>query len=147
MLQLTVASTPTPTVFFTRPFAMTSVAVFDAVNSIDNRYRPYLVSVDAAPGASRAAAAAQAAHDVLVALYPGQRAALDAALSSTLSGLPQAAATAGVAVGAAAARACLDARENDGWNRPGPGVSASEPPRVLPGHASPECRRHVQSLP
>ena len=83
LLQVTVASTATPTVFFTRPYAMTSVAVFDAVNSIDNRYRPYLVSVNAASGASRAAAAAQAAHDVLVALYPGQRAMLDAALSST----------------------------------------------------------------
>ena len=143
VLQVTVASTPTPTVFFTRPYAMTSVAVFDAVNSIDNRYRPYLVSVDAAPGASRAAAAAQAAHDVLVALYPGQRAALDAALSSTLSGLPQAAATAGAAVGAAAARACLDARANDGWNRPVPayllpnlpGYTRSRLPRMPPSRS------------
>jgi hypothetical protein len=120
LLQVTVASTATPTVFFTRPFALTSIAVFDAVNSIDKRYQPYLVSIDAAPGASRAAAAAQAAHDVLVALYPGQRATLDSALASTLNGLPPAAASEGVRVGAAAARASLDSRADDGWNRPVP---------------------------
>src|SRR5262245_49940856 len=88
ILQTTVASTATPTVFFTRPYAMTSVAVFDALNSIDRVYRPYFIQVTILGNAARDAAVAQAAHDVLVNLYPGQRAALDAALATTLNRLP-----------------------------------------------------------
>ena len=61
---------------------------------------------------------AQAAHDVLVALYPGQLATLDAALATTLSGRPAAAVAEGVQIGAAVARAVLQSRANDGWDRP-----------------------------
>ena len=117
ILQATVTGTPTPTVFFTRPYALTSVAVFDALNSIDRVYRPYVTDVEAAPNASREAAAAQAAHDVLVALYPTQQTALDAALATTLARLPAAAAREGSRVGAAAARAAIEARASDGWKR------------------------------
>jgi hypothetical protein len=117
ILQATVASTATPTVFFTRPYALTSIAVFDALNSIDRVYRPYVIEVEAAANASREAAVAQAAHDVLIAAYPGQQAPLDAALTLTLSRLPADAAREGAHVGAAAARATLDARADDGWNR------------------------------
>jgi hypothetical protein len=116
LLQVTVAGTPTPTVFFTRPYAMVSIAVFDAVNSIDRRYRPYVGEVTAPANASRAAAAAQAAHDVLLALYPNQRLMLDLGLALTLNGIPRDAARAGVEVGAAAAQATLDARARDRWN-------------------------------
>lgn len=117
IVQTTVAGTPTPTVFFTRPFALVHVAVFDALNSIDRVYHPFVVEVTASPTASRAAAAAQAAHDVLVALYPSQRTALDAALATTLAGLPAEAAQEGSRVGAAVAAACLEARTGDGWER------------------------------
>ena len=125
ILQTTVAGTPTPTVFFTRPYALTSIAVFDALNSIDRVYFPYVADVDAAPTASREAAIAQAAHDVLIALYPGQASPLDTALAATLNRLSAAAASEGARVGAAAARAVLAARANDGWNR-------LPPPYVLP---------------
>ena len=40
---------------------MTSGAIFDAVNSIDGSYQPYLTSVPASPTASKEAAVAQAA--------------------------------------------------------------------------------------
>ena len=53
ILQSTVAGTPTPTVFFTRPYAITSIAVFDALNSIDRVYQPYVADVDG--GADRLA--------------------------------------------------------------------------------------------
>ena len=49
---------------------MLHVAMFDAVNSIEERYRPYHVRVRASHGASSEAAAAQAAHDVLAAVLP-----------------------------------------------------------------------------
>jgi hypothetical protein len=41
--------------------------VFDALNSIDSVYMPYVKGVNVPQGASRDAAAAQAAHDVMVA--------------------------------------------------------------------------------
>ena len=118
LMQVTVAGTATPTVFFTRPYAMTSIAMFDALNSIERGYQPYLIEVSASATASREAAIAQAAHDVLVALYPGQLATLDAALATTLSGRPAAAVAEGVQIGAAVARAVLQSRANDGWDRP-----------------------------
>src|SRR5262245_25254629 len=46
------------------------LAMFDAVNSIDRRYRPYLAQLPAAPGASKEAAAAAAAGTVLARLNP-----------------------------------------------------------------------------
>ena len=114
-----------PTVFITRPLAIVSAAVFDAANSFDRLYQPYTTWSDPAPGASRDAAVAQAAHDTLVALLPSQTAAFDAALATSLAGIPAQAAADGAAVGAAAAKATLDRRTGDGWERP-------FPPLVLP---------------
>lgn len=129
-----------PTVFLTRPLAIESVAVFDAVNSFDRGYQPYTTWVDVPAGASRDAAAAQAAHDTLVALMPSQTAVFDAALAVSLAGIPGQAARDGAAVGAAAARATLERRAGDGWERPlsalvlpgGPGYWRPTPPANLP---------------
>ena len=107
-----------PTVFVTRPTAMVSVAVFDAANSFDRAYHPYATWVMPAEGASRDAAVAQAAHDVLVALLPTQTPAFDAALAASLADIPRQAAADGAAVGAAAARAVIELRTGDGWERP-----------------------------
>jgi hypothetical protein len=59
-----------PTIFPVRSFAIMHAAMFDAVNSIDRTYTPYLTDVPGTKHASIEAAAAQAAHDVLVLLYP-----------------------------------------------------------------------------
>jgi len=108
-----------PTVFVTRPYAMMHVAIFDALNSIDPQYTPYAIAVTPAANASRDVAAAQAAHDVLVSLLPSLTATFDSALAATVTRVADsAAASAGSAVGAAAARAILTLRANDGWNRP-----------------------------
>jgi len=48
-----------------RMMAMVHAAMFDAVNSIDRRYRPYLVQFPADPATSKEAAAAAAAAAVL----------------------------------------------------------------------------------
>lgn len=105
------------TIFVTRPMAITQIAVFDALNSIDPLYAPYATAVNPGTGASRDVAAAQAAHDVLVALLPSQTATFDAALAATVAKTDPASAAAGAAVGAAAARGILAARANDGWTR------------------------------
>ena len=114
-----------PTVFVHRPMAIVSVAMFDAANSFDRLYRPYATLVNPAPGASRDAAVAQAAHDTLVALLPSVRGTIEAALAASLAGIPAAAALEGSRVGAEVARATLALRANDGWNQ-------TPPPYVLP---------------
>ena len=104
-----------------RGMAMVEGAVYDAVNAIDGGYRPYLLdphAVGAQPWFSKDAAAATAAHDVLVAIAPAQKDALDAALATTLAGIDDAFEAEGAAVGAAAAKAMLTFRENDGFLAP-----------------------------
>ena len=53
-----------------RIIAMTQLAMFDAVNSIERKYRPYLVQLPATPSASKDAAAAAAAGTVLAGINP-----------------------------------------------------------------------------
>ena len=59
-------------------FAMVHLAMHDAVQAFEHRYEPYCIGIRNASG-SPVAAASQAAHDVLVGLFPAQQAALDAA--------------------------------------------------------------------
>src|SRR4051794_6729527 len=82
---------------------------------IDGGHQPYLLDddtleaagVDPQPWFSRDAAAATAAHDVLLALAPARQAVLDGLYTTTLDGLTDAFEVEGVAVGAAAADAML----------------------------------------
>ena len=118
---ITTLSTPgasDPNIFFTRPIAMLNVAIFDAVNSFSRVYTPYFMAVDVAADASPDAAAAQAAHDVLVSMIPGQRSVYDTLLASQLSRIAAGPAQRGAAAGAAVASAIVQLRANDGWNRP-----------------------------
>ncbi len=107
----------------TRGMAMVQGAVYDAVNALDPRYKPYLLdlgTLKAQPFGSRDAAIATAAHNVLVAIVdPTRVAALDAAYAKTLEPI-QAGPTRdeGVRVGAAAASAMLAARAADGYMAP-----------------------------
>lgn len=97
--------------------AMMSGAVFDAVNSIDGSYQPYLSSVPASPTASKEAAAAQAAHDVLVHVFPSLQPEYDAQLVASLAAIPDGPEKAeGIQIGAIAAAEMIAARQNDGWN-------------------------------
>jgi hypothetical protein len=104
---------------------MMHIAIFDAVNSIERSFTPYFIEVRASRGASKEAATAQAAHDVLVALYPGQQDMLDAALAESLDDLTPDGCDQGIAVGQAVASAILDWRRTDGWDAP-------PPPYMLP---------------
>ena len=64
--------------------ALVQLAVHDAVQAIDRRFEPYHVEIRTAKG-SRSAAAAAAAHDVLVGLYPAQSGSLDASYHDYLA--------------------------------------------------------------
>src|SRR5918992_186894 len=65
------------TIMPVRSYAMMHAAMFDAVNSIDGGHTPYLTDVPGSQNASIEAAAAQAARDVLVGLYPARVAIFD----------------------------------------------------------------------
>ena len=70
-----------PKISANRQFAILHVAQFEAVNAVVGKYTPYVVNI-AASGASAEAAAAQAAHDILLRYYPTNQTALDAALAT-----------------------------------------------------------------
>src|SRR5207253_4482146 len=66
-----------PTIHPTRSFAILHAAIYDAVNAIEETHKPYLVRLSASHFASEEVAAAAAAHEVLVKLYPSFQAMLD----------------------------------------------------------------------
>lgn len=96
--------------------AYVHLAMYDAVNAIDHRFQPYLFTGEAEEGASQDAAAAAAAHRILVYYFPLQQPTLDPQLAVSLAGIPDSASNiaAGVAVGEAAALAIIKARTHDG---------------------------------
>ena len=73
----------------TRVMSMLHIAMFEAVNAIEPRYAPYKLTLSADRATSKDAAAATAAHDVLLSIYPDQKDALDIALAASLSGIPE----------------------------------------------------------
>jgi hypothetical protein len=120
--------------------AMAHVAMHDALNAIDRRYEPYAYDGVAPRGASPEAAVATAAHDVLVARIPNQKASLDAALASALAAIPDGRAKAdGMETGRAAAAAIVTRRDKNGAHDvtpytpgQGPGVWRPTPPAFAP---------------
>ena len=104
------------TIMPVRSYAIMHAAMFDAVNSIDETYTPYLTDVPGSPHASIEAAAAQAARDVLAALYPTRVVIFDAELAISLQGIAENRAQQGIRVGQIVAERMLAARANDGWN-------------------------------
>ena len=103
------------TIMQVRSYAMVHAAMFDAVNSIDGSHTPYLTDVPGSQQASIEAAAAQAARDVLVGLYPTRVAVFDAELAVSLQGIEDYRAQQGIRVGQIVAERMLAARANDGW--------------------------------
>ncbi len=103
------------TVHPTRSYAILHAAIYDAVVSITRDAPPYVFSVNAPSTARPDAAAAQAGHDTLVALYPRWKAALDQQLANELAGIPDGAdKQQGIQVGQAVAARLITLRANDG---------------------------------
>jgi len=115
---LRTAGAQPPTIHSTRSFAILHASIFDAVNDIDGTYSPYLIRVsNVSRLASQPAAADQAAHDILVALYPAFQTTLDAELQQDLAQIPEGQDKAdGVTVGQAVAAQILALRNADGAN-------------------------------
>ena len=124
--------------------AIVQGAVYDAVNAIKGGHDPYLPGLKAATSASKGAAAATAAHHVLVGLVDQApmtatltasvkaaiKTRLDAEYDASLAEIAGGQAKSkGIEVGAAAAAAMLANRQNDGrFGAPGFPVPASPGP-------------------
>src|ERR1700720_858109 len=118
------------TIHSTRNFAILHAAIYDAVNSIEPKFSPYLVRLSDVPrSASKTAAADRSAHDVLVSLYPAFQTSLDTELQQDLAQVPDDERKAqGIAVGQAVASQLLAARAADGANvTPPPYVPGTQP--------------------
>ncbi len=102
---------PGPVIFL--DLAIVQAAVHDAVQAIDKRFEPYHVTIANASG-SPVAAAAKAAHDVLVNILPGQATTLGTQYTDYLTSQGLSATNPGVTVGRQAAAGILDLRKNDG---------------------------------
>jgi membrane-associated phospholipid phosphatase len=117
-----------PTVHPTRSFAIVHAAIYDAVNSIVRTHTPYVAFVSpASHDASVKAAAAAAAHRVLVVLYPSFQQALDAELQRSLARGSDRREAEGIRIGEAAADQILARRSADG--------SDAQPPQYTFGSA------------
>jgi hypothetical protein len=120
--------------------AMVQAAVYDAVEAITGRFRPYYVHIPGASG-SPAAAVAKATHDVLVSRFPSLTASLDTTYHDYLTAHGLAESDPGVAVGQQAAAGIIALRANDGSFpvNPPPFIGGTDPgvwrptPSFLPG--------------
>jgi hypothetical protein len=127
--------TPTASLGGTSPYmaqrmmGMVHAAMFDAVNSIDRRYRPYLVQLPADPATSKEAAAAAAAATVLATIDAKTADDMKGALATYLASIPDGPAkSTGARLGEAIAARVVAARANDGSDAPD-----AYRPRTTPG--------------
>jgi PAP2 superfamily len=112
-----------------RMMGLVHAAMFDAVDSIERRYRPYLVQLPAEPTTSKEAAAAAAAAAVLATINPKTADEMKVALAIYLGSIPDGTAKSdGVTLGQAVAAKVLEARANDGSDAPD-----AYRPRTTPG--------------
>jgi membrane-associated phospholipid phosphatase len=117
------------TIHPTRSFAIMHAAIYDAVVSITKDDPPYLFAVSAPRQARIDAAAAQAAHDTLFALYPNLQPELDALLTAQLAAIPDGKPKQdGIQVGSeVAARLVADRAADGSAAAPSPFVAGTQP--------------------
>ena len=134
--------TPSGRPLLTQPavIAAMHVAMYDAVMAIERYAEPFSTGVSAPDGASGVAAAAAAAHRVLVGFLPMSTVTFDVALERTLSNVPDGHGEAdGVAVGEAAGWGVLAVHLHGGTQTgplpaplpAGPGVWVPTPPATV----------------
>jgi len=112
---------------------MVHAAMFDAVNSIEHRYRPYLVQLPVPPSTSKEAAAAAAAATVLASLDAKTASAVREALAANLASIPDGPAKSdGIKLGETVAAKVLEARASDGHDAPHAYRRATSPGLYVP---------------
>jgi hypothetical protein len=112
-----------------RVMAIMHLAMFEAVNSVEPRYKAYKTKLPPSPDASKEAAATAAAAMILRKLVPEAAADIQAAATNALAAVPDGdPKTNGIKLGEEAATALLEARDKDGFSSPD-----AYRPRTLPG--------------
>ncbi|MGZ5618635.1 MAG: vanadium-dependent haloperoxidase [Usitatibacter sp.] len=109
--------------------AMVHIGMADAVNAIEQRYAPYALKDRAPAGVSAEAAAAAAAHTILMKLFPDQAQSIEDAYTASLAKIADGdGKTSGIALGRQAGMQCLSMRAGDGTGAPN-----TYKPRTAPG--------------
>ena len=118
-----------------RALAIVHIAMFDTINAVLGGYESYTgIRAPSGPVSLRVAVS-QAAHDTLVALFPSQAPAFDAALSEDIDDCRDRREKAnGIVLGKRAAAAILALKANDGSQNPELRVGTEWPTSDLPGH-------------
>src|ERR1051325_8690188 len=119
---------------WTRHMAMMNVAMSDAVNTVQNRYTRFIAE----------AAAAGAAREMLLRLYPDQKAKIQEAYAASIAAVAEGTArNAGTLVGEQVAAAVFAERANDASSAPDtyrpvttPGVWIPTTPPIFPQYAT-----------
>jgi hypothetical protein len=102
-----------------RAIASVHVAMFDAVNSVERRYRPYRLAVTTAKETSKEAAAVAAAGMVLAGLNPNEAEEWNSATAAYLATIPDSPAKSdGVRVGQEVGAKIVAERKRDGSDAP-----------------------------
>jgi len=120
--------------------AMVHLAMFDAINAVERRYRPYLVEFARPVPASKEVAAASAAGTVLAGVDPATAPEIRQDLAAYIARIPDSAdKQEGIKLGEAVAARMLTARSNDGSTAPetygprtSPGVYVGTAPLLVP---------------
>jgi membrane-associated phospholipid phosphatase len=129
----------TPPPLAARNMAMVHIAIYDAVNAVHPICQPYGIAVQPPQGTSARAAAASAAHRVLIDLYPKLAPRFQAILHRSLAGIPAGPSKAdGITLGQFVAAKVLASRKRDGSGKKvryipgsGPGLWKPTPPHFL----------------
>src|ERR1043166_5727013 len=129
---------------WTRHMAMMNVAMSDAVNTVQNRYTRVIAEGPRAPKASAEAAAAGAAREMLLRLYPDQKAKIQEAYAASIAAVAEGTArNEGTLVGEQVAAAVFAERANDASSAPDtyrpvttPGVWIPTTPPIFPQYAT-----------
>ena len=110
-----------------RALTMTHIAIHDALNAIDRKYRPYAFSGNE-PNADPTAACSQAAYEILMMVYPNREDTIKSVLNAWMDSVPEGnAKTRGIALGKKSAQAILQLRENDGHQANGDYTPMTKP--------------------
>lgn len=112
----------------TRNLAILHTAIYDAVNSITRTHQPYRFQLDAPADTAVEAAAAAAAYEVMLALYPSFGSWEDSLYDEWLASVPHnSALTNGLALGRTVAERMIESRIADGSSTGVPYIPSDAP--------------------
>jgi hypothetical protein len=122
----------------TRAVAMVNTAIYDVFQSFDRTHQPFLVDTRAQPNTSLDAAVHQAAYEVLLNTYPGEKSMLDADYNARMALIPNGVNKSnGINLGRMIGQACITNRMGDNSNVMMPYTPGTQPGQWRPDPFNP----------